>query len=124
MLHIMTNVKKSFADWLEQTFLNWQAKNGQRASLREFAEYLGYSRPLISMWLAGQRLPSDDGIKRLAELFGLEIYDVLEIPRPDPHLQRLEQIWSSLSDKERKALRDEGENYYVSREKKPKRSGS
>ena len=93
MFFMATNVKKQFSEWIEKAFLNWQSEKGKRASLNEFAEYIGYSRPLISFWLAGQRLPTNDGIKRLAELFGMEIYDVLEMPRPDPDLTYLQAYW-------------------------------
>jgi transcriptional regulator with XRE-family HTH domain len=108
---MITNVKRKFADWLEQTFLKWQAEKGKRSSLLEFAEYIGYSRPLISMWLAGQRLPAQDGIKRLADLFGLEIYDVLEIPRPNPYLQKINQVFDRVSPEYQQKLAEDAEHY-------------
>lgn len=91
-----TDVKKAFATWLEMTFLKWQAEKGKRASLQEFADHIGYSRPLISMWLAGKRLPGEDGIERLAELFGPEVYDIIQLPRPDPYLQSINSRWSRI----------------------------
>ena len=116
-----TNVKQAFANWLEQVFLKWQAEKGKRASLLEFAEYIGYSRPLISMWLGGQRLPAEDGIKRLADLFGLEIYDVIQLPRPNPYLQRINQVFGNLSQEHQQKLAEDAEHYEVnSHERIPK----
>jgi len=108
-----TNVKKAFATWLEQTFLKWQADNGKRASLLEFADHIGYSRPLISMWLAAKRLPGEDGVTRLAELFGDEIYDVLDLPRPNPYLQKINQIFEKLSPEQQQKLAEMAERYEV-----------
>ncbi len=117
-----TNVKKSFAAWLEQTYLKWQSDKGKRASLLEFADYIGYSRPLISMWLAGQRLPAEDGITRLAELFGLEVYDVLGLPRPNPYLQKINQIFEHLSPEHQQKLAEDAERYEANNDRISKTS--
>lgn len=106
-----TDVKKSFAIWLEKTYLKWQNEKGKRASLLEFAQHIGYSRPLISMWLSGQRLPAEDGIERLAELFGPEIYDVLQLPRPNPYLQKINQMWERIPPDKQQILVEEAERY-------------
>lgn len=116
-----TETKKAFASWLEKTFLKWQAENGKRASLLEFADYIGYSRPLISMWLAGKRLPGEDGIKRLAELFGEEVYDALDLPRPNPYLQKISQIFERLSPEHQQKLAEDAERYQQNNEANTKR---
>ena len=105
------NIKEAFASWLEINFLEWQTKIKRRASLQDFADHIGYSRPLISMWLSAQRLPSEEGIERLSELFGPEIYDILGLPRPDPDLQRLNKIWNNIPEKVRQSLLEQGERY-------------
>lgn len=53
----LQNQRLGFKMWLELMYVDWMAKNKKRATLDEFAEYIGYSRPLISLWLAGKRLP-------------------------------------------------------------------
>lgn len=97
--------------WLELNFVEWQAETKRRASLQDFADHIGYSRPLISMWMAGQRLPSDEGIAKLGELFGPEIYDILGLNRPDPDLQRLTKIWKHIPENIRQSLLEQGEKY-------------
>lgn len=103
--------KTAFSEWLEVKFLEWQAVSKKRATLQEFADHIGYSRPLISLWLAGKRIPTDDGIERLAELFGFDIFDVLELPRPDPDLARLNKIWKYLPDNFRQKMLEQGEKF-------------
>lgn len=108
---MVKDVRKEFSAWLERKFLNWQAENGRRASLQEFADYIGYSRPLISMWLSGKRLPAEDGIERLADLFGLDVYDVLNLPRPNPYLQKINRVFELLSPEHQQKLAEDAERY-------------
>lgn len=105
------NKRLAFAMWLEVCYLDWQAETKKRATLQEFAVYIGYSRPLISMWMSGKRLPTDEGVKRLADLFGPEIYDLLGMSRPDPDLERLNKIWQYLPEKIRRNFVQQGEKY-------------
>lgn len=105
------NIREAFAMWLELNFLEWQTQIKKRASLQDFADHIGYSRPLISMWLSAQRLPTDEGVARLAELFGPEIYDILNLDRPDPDLQRLTKIWKDIPENIRQSLLEQGEQY-------------
>lgn len=107
----LQNIKEAFAMWLEINFLEWQADIKKRASLQDFADHIGYSRPLISLWLGGQRLPTEEGIARLAELFGPEIYDIMGLNRPDPDLQRLSKIWKHIPDNIRQSIVQQGEQY-------------
>jgi transcriptional regulator with XRE-family HTH domain len=100
-----------FPNYLEQQFLAWQQRNGRRKTLDEFAHYLEISRPLLSMWLKGTRRPGPKKIEFLVELFGPEVYDSLGIPRPDPDLQTLENIWYRIPKGIRQVLREQGEKF-------------
>src|SRR5690242_16263489 len=51
-----------FADYLESKFLAWQQREGTRKTLAEFADYLGASRSILSLWLSGKRKPGPDNI--------------------------------------------------------------
>lgn len=101
----------SFPEWLEQYFLNWQAKQGKRTNLNEFAAFLGFSRPTISMWMNGSRTPSFETIEQLSLKVGPEIFDVMDLPRPDPDLQTLIHIWPHISEEARRVLREQGEQF-------------
>lgn len=105
------NIKIAFPAWLEIAYLTWQAKSRKRATLNEFADYIGYSRPLISMWLAGKRLPTREGVDRLAKLFGDDIYDILGIPRPNPYLQKINQVFERLSPERQQKLSEDAARY-------------
>jgi len=106
-----------FNMWIQIMYLDWQSNVVRgRASLDEFADYIGYSRSLVSMWMSGKRLPTEEGIKRLAELFGDEIYDVLGIPRPNPFLQKLNRIWENIPPDKQQQLVEQAEQFEIKNE--------
>jgi transcriptional regulator with XRE-family HTH domain len=79
-----------FSKWLTLKFIDWQASQGVRKTISEFAKYLGVSQQTTSLWLNGNARPSGKNIGLLANKLGVEIYDVLEIPKPamDPEVER------------------------------------
>lgn len=78
--------KTKFSEWLESRYLEWQVKGKGRKTVTEFAEYLGFPQPTVNNWLNGARTPSGDSIFPLAVKLGLEVYDTLGLPRPNPIL--------------------------------------
>jgi transcriptional regulator with XRE-family HTH domain len=112
----MNLTKFSFV--LEKALIEWrtrQTRQRKSVSLKEFASYLGYSRPIVSQWLNKNKLPSRGTVEvifpKLVELLGDEAYDILELSHPDPHLTRLINIWHKLPEELRKELADHGEKY-------------
>lgn len=101
----------NFPELLEQKFLEWQMENGERKTLYEFANYLGVSHGTISFWINGVKKPSDSNIEKLAEIFGNEIYDALDLPRPNPYLQKLNRLWEFLPEEFQKRISEEAESY-------------
>lgn len=102
-------------DLLTRKYLQWQASAGTRKTLDEFAAYIGISRPLLNMWSNGKRKPSPAKIKSLADLFGNEIYDALDLPRPDPDLQYIQAHWINVPTETRRAIRESIRKYETKR---------
>lgn len=83
--------------------------------MNSFAEFLGASRPIVSMWTLGER-PITEAYKKkiaapLAELVGPKAYEILNVVPSDPDLQRLTQIWQYLPEKIRRSFIKQGEKY-------------
>lgn len=93
-----------FSDWITLKFVEWQAKEGKRKTIEEFAAYLGVSRPLLNMWMNGNKKPGQTNIKILAEIFDNDIYDILELPRPNPYQQRINKVWEFIPPQPRLCL--------------------
>ena len=107
----------NFPDFLTKQFLNWQAKQGKRKSLDDFAVFLGISRPLLSMWMNGSRRPGSENIKLLEEIFGIEAYDALNLPRPDPFVLYVQQAATNLKDNQKKKISEQIAKYITTNEK-------
>jgi transcriptional regulator with XRE-family HTH domain len=86
----------TFKQFLEMKFLEWQQQAGSRKTAKEFAEYLGVGQTTISSWWNANRKPEGENLVKLSKRFGIEVYDVLGLPRPNENLSYLQRIWDDL----------------------------
>lgn len=102
----------NFPQLLESRFLTWQQEQGGRRTVAQFAEWLGFPQSTLSTWWTKNIVPKDDKvIQKLAEKLGMDVYDSLSLPRPDPDLIYIQQHWPELSEKDRRQLRELAQNY-------------
>lgn len=94
----------TFPEYLEEQFVEWQRTQGKRKTIEDFAIYLGVSRPLLNMWLNGNRKPGVNSLKLLSTKLGMKIYDVLELPRPNPLHLYAERNWDKAPKKVQQEL--------------------
>lgn len=64
--------------------------------MQEFADYLGVSKSTVSTWWNETRIPEGENILKIAMKLGIEVFDVLDIERPDEDLLYLQQVWNDL----------------------------
>ena len=105
----MSKTKKSVATFLNESFIAWMSKAGERKTVSEFAEYLNISRSLLSHYMNGSRNPSKENVHKIAAKLGPEIFDLLGLARPDPYLQSIINGWDDLDEDQRKELIDYAE---------------
>lgn len=87
--------KTDLANWFEAQYAQWmpQQPRGKR-SLRAFAAYLGVGKSSLDKWINGKSTAMfRDTADLIAAKLGPEIYDLVNLPRPDPDLQRIETLW-------------------------------
>ena len=114
---------KDFADFLLRQMQRWETAQGKRTTIQGFAHHLEISQPLMSIWLKGNTRPSDEKIELLAAKLGNEVYDALGMTRPDPDLQRLNQIWEHIPENVRRSIVKQGEQYVTgNKHEAPKRA--
>lgn len=107
----------NFRQFLEMKFLDWQQRSGGRKTVLEFAVWLGVSQQTVSSWWNNpDKKPQGDNIRKLADKLGVEVYDVLGLPRPDPDLFYIQRVWDELTPEIRKALREKVEAYTIKNE--------
>ena len=107
-----------FSQFMEMKFLDWQQKEGGRKTVKEFAKYIGVSQAAISSYWNGIRLPEGESIRKLASQLGMEVYDVLGLPRPDEDLAYISQNWDRVSEDFRRKFRKEVEEQLAHEESK------
>jgi len=100
-----------FPQYLELKFLEWQHEKGGRKTVGEFAEYLGIAQSTASSYMNGKRIPEGETLRYIAIKLGIEVYDVLGLPRPDPDLLYLQSHWHEYSAEKRRKLREQAEKY-------------
>ncbi len=101
----------NFPKYLERKYLEWQQQKGERKTIEEFAAYLGVSQGIVSFWMNGRRKPNQLSVEMLAGVFGLEVYDALDLPRPDADLHFIQSQWENLTPEERHIIRQQAERY-------------
>jgi transcriptional regulator with XRE-family HTH domain len=103
---LLQSAQVNIPDFLNKKFLSWQMSQGERKTLDDFAALLEVSRPLLSLWMNGSRVPSIKYKKRIIELFGKE---AIEAFGEDPALYYLKENWDSFSPEKRRAILQQAE---------------
>ncbi len=112
----------TFKEFLERRFLDWQSQQGARKTVAEYADWLGVKRSTLSMWWNAEITPRDDGvISKLAVKLGLELYDILQLERPNEDLFYVQQHWERLSPEKQRAVAKDVEGYISGNEAKRSR---
>ena len=107
----LLQIMQTLPEFLTQNYLDWQAAQGEIRTLEEYAEHLGVNRSLLSFWMNGKRVPSEENIDKMSLKLGNEIYDVLNIPRPNPYKQIVDRVWEFLPEEFQKRFSEEAEKY-------------
>lgn len=102
---------RAFASFMLRQMHQWENAQGRRATLQGFADHLQVSQPLLSIWLKGDTKPSTEKIGLLAARLGSEVYEVLGLPKPDPDLTRLNQIWPNIPETMRRSIVKQAEQF-------------
>jgi len=119
--------EKEIITLIEEALIVWRT-NQTRArgsvSLNKFAEEIGASRSLVSMWLLGERpvtLAYRNKIaKPIADLVGSRAYKILDVIPPNPLLQKITQVFERISPEHQQKLAEDAERYVDQNERSKK----
>lgn len=101
----MANKLEKFARFFKNKYFEWeQNQDGGVQGITRFAEWLGVDQPLVSSWMKGAYKPSEKNVKLLARKLGPEVYDALDLPRPDPDLERLIKEYETATPAQKKEI--------------------
>jgi hypothetical protein len=113
-----------FQEFLFAKFLEWERlQPKRRSSYSAFARYLSdnslnitVSQALIEGWVNNRFKPGPKYAPVLAEKLGPEVYDYLDIPKPDPLLIYIQSNWANLSPELQQNIHDEIALYLTKRQ--------
>lgn len=77
-------IEARFAKLLYNYMRQVEDERHQRLSVSWFARHFGVKQASLSNYLAGNTIPGDDNVAKIAERVGPIVYDILERPRPIP----------------------------------------
>ncbi|HKI53566.1 MAG TPA: hypothetical protein VJ987_05540 [Anaerolineales bacterium] len=115
-------IPTDFKDYLFEFFVEWEKEQpNRRSSYTAFARWLSENsynveikQQLLSDWIKGRYKPSDEKyLLVLEEKIGKDIYSILDVDRPNPYLQKLNQIFPNLSPEHQQKLAEDAERYEV-----------
>ncbi len=109
----MLCMETEIGQWFKIKFLEWQLARKERSTFDDFSEYLGIGRSTLSKWMNGTSRPAKSLIYQVADKLGPEIYDLMNLPRPDSDLTYIIKHWGVLTQEQRCAIREEAENYHA-----------
>jgi transcriptional regulator with XRE-family HTH domain len=119
--------RSPFSSFLERRYLEWQIEQGERISQAEFARLMGVSRASLTMWMNGTHLPDLESAKKIASVLGPEVFEILGLPRPNPYLQKINQVFERLSPEHQQKLAEDAERYEannISKTPKPRKTST
>jgi hypothetical protein len=118
--------KKPFKDGLFDAFLEWeQTQPKKRSSFSAFARWLSNNssniiirQQNVDSWINGS-IPKDfKYVSVLVEKLGDWVLESLDIPVPNPYLQKINKLFERLPPEKQRKLAEDAERYDVNSQKK------
>lgn len=63
------------------------------------------------MWWTGTNVPGSDSVAKLADKLGIEVYDVLGLPKPNENLFYITKHFEKAPEKVQRAIKEQIEKY-------------
>jgi len=76
----------NFPAWFNRAYKRWSRSQAGEEDFIAFCDLLGYPPSKVLGWLHGEFLPEEPEVLNIAGIFGTDIYEVLDLPKPEPQL--------------------------------------
>jgi hypothetical protein len=94
----------NFPAWFNRTYKRWSRSQAGEEDFVAFCDLLGYPPSKVLGWLHGEFLPEGPEVLSIAGTCGIKVYQVLDLPMPDPELLKIYGSFSHLSGQDRSNL--------------------
>ena len=94
----------NFPAWFNRAYKRWSRSQAGEEDFIAFCDLLGYPPSKVLGWLHGEFLPEGPEILSIAGTLGIDVYKVLDLPKPEPELLKLYYRFSHLRGQDRSKL--------------------
>lgn len=94
----------NFPAWFNRAYKRWSRSQAGEEDFIAFCDLLGYPPSKVLGWLHGEFLPEGSEILSIAGTLGTEVYQVLDLPKPDPELIKFFESFAHLTGQDRSNL--------------------
>ena len=94
----------NFPAWFNRAYKRWSQSQAGEEDFIAFCDLLDYPPSKVLGWLHGEFLPEGPEILSIAGTLGIDVYKVLDLPKPEPELLKLYYRFSHLRGQDRSKL--------------------
>ena len=91
----------NFPAWFNRAYKRWSRSQEGKEDFIAFCDLLGYPPSKVLGWLHGEFLPEEPEVLNIAGIFGTDIYEVLDLPKPEPQLLKIYKSFAHLTGENR-----------------------
>ena len=91
----------NFPAWFNRAYKRWSRSQAGEEDFIAFCDLLGYPPSKVLGWLHGEFLPEEPEVLNIAGIFGTDIYEVLDLPKPEPQLLEIYKSFAHLTGENR-----------------------
>jgi len=86
-----------FPDWFKRAYKQWSRSQPGEEDFLAFCDLLGYLSSKVLAWLHGESVPEGPEVLSIAGILGIQVYEVLDLQKPDPELLQIFHSFSHLA---------------------------
>ena len=94
----------NFPAWFNRAYKRWSRSQAGEEDFIAFCDLLGYPPSKVLGWLHGDFLPEEPEVLSIAGILGVEVYQALDLPKPDPELIKIYESFAHLTGQDRSNL--------------------
>jgi len=94
----------NFPAWFNRAYKRWSRSQAGEEDFIAFCDLLGYPPSKVLGWLHGEFLPEGPEVLGIAGILGIKVYQVLDLPKPDPELIKIFESFAHLNGQDRSNL--------------------
>ena len=94
----------NFPAWFNRAYKRWSRSQAGEENFIAFCDLLGYPPSKVLGWWHSEFIPEGSEVLSIAGILGIKVYQVLDLPKPDPELIKIFESFAHLTGQDRSNL--------------------